>query len=127
MVANSDADPLRGESCDITAFHRVVAPLAGGELLFPRPFDVLTSAALAANTTCGDDAEAEFAEAVAEGRRRFRIRVDEIVPGSADGREIVDCEVEGVRITIAVLRSLICDLRVQERESRGAQSGSPPH
>lgn len=72
-------------------FERAVGSLGNGSLLLPPPFDVTTSAALAANRSKGEEAVRSFATTRAGMRRSFRMQIHEVVEGSDDiaPREIV--------------------------------------
>jgi hypothetical protein len=96
-----------GEEPDLfnTLFDRAVAALAEGELAFPAPFDLATSAALADNTGKygGEAAIALFHFLREYAHVRYQVVLEAVVddpkPGAAPmRREIVNCEVPAAMV-----------------------------
>lgn len=86
-------------------FTSVVTALAEGNLTFPPPFDLATSAALAANIDLGDVAEALFT-VTAQRETGFRVTVHATAPGVPD-REVVNTTVAGSALLVALLDGLL--------------------
>jgi hypothetical protein len=96
---DSDEDDLAAR------FMAAVASLSEGELTFPSPFNLATSAALAANLDVGAIAERLF-EVTALRDTGYRVAIYATAPGVAD-REVIDTDVRSTRLLISLLDGLI--------------------
>jgi hypothetical protein len=92
-------------------FVAAVVPLADGELTFPAPFDLASSAALALNTDVGDIAQRLF-EVTAARETEFEviIRAKSASQPDLPAREVIDTTVSGTRLLITLLESLIAEI-----------------
>jgi len=97
-------------------FARVVGVLTDGAALFPRPFDLLSSALLGNNTQTTDADEA-LRETCRQFSHRYRIAVQEVVdsPAGTFQREVVDCVI-GPVAAMALLWAIADQLNQSEGE-----------
>ncbi len=102
-------------------FSRTVGVLGDGSLRLPAPFDLQTSAALAAHTVGGPNAEIAYAAARQRTRTRFQVQIVEVVDESdVPGREILETTVRDVTELVIVLDGLIQELNEsQEGDDHG--------
>lgn len=96
------------------AFGRVIAKLSDGDLTFQAPFDLASSAALAANMDSGELAAALFR--VTQSREtNYRVHIAAVVP-DLEPRDVVNTTVSGEGLLVALLEGLIDEiLSLQER------------
>lgn len=90
--------------------------LAEGALIFPEPFDLLTSAALARNGARRREAEVLFAATRAGMVPHYRVSVTEELAGSAETREVVNCVLTDRKVVAAMLMDLAEQLLEDEQE-----------
>lgn len=86
-------------------FTSAVMSLAEGNLTFQPPFDLATSAALAANIDLGDLAQRLF-DATAQRDTGYRISIHATAPGVPD-REVVNTNVASTALLVALLDGLL--------------------
>lgn len=99
-------------------FDTAVASLADGGLVFPPPFDLSSSAALAANLDIGSIAEELFTTTAARDSQ-FSVRIGELIGDQPElgQREILDTAVGSTTLLIALLEMLIVELRARQQET----------
>lgn len=100
-------------------FHQVTGSIVRGALVFPPPFDLATSAALAVNDETGDIAERLF-EITAQKHSKFRVLITEIADG-VDDQEVINTTVTGQQLLITLLDEFINELA--EQLEKGDPSG----
>ncbi len=88
-----------------------MGPLGNGSLRLPAPFDLQTSAALAAHSTCGPNAEIAYAAVRQRIRTRFAVQIFEVVDDpEVEDREIVGMAARDIGELVLVLDGLIQEL-----------------
>ena len=103
------SEPRDSDESDLAAlFAAVIASLAQGMLSFPPPFDVATSAALAANLDTGRIAEDLF-DVTAQRQTGFRVAIYATAPG-VDDREVIETRVASPALLVSLLDGLIDEL-----------------
>lgn len=111
-----DTDPSTDGSGELfAAFMAAVAVLAEGELTFPAPFDLASSAALGDNVDEGGIAERLFDVSV---RRecRYRVSIHELGPGDrpdAPSRPVLDTTVSNSQLLVHLLDDLSSELEAR--------------
>ncbi len=111
----SDAHPDQGDGPALGEdFASVVGSLNGGELMFPAPFDLASSAALGLNSDDGDRALGLFDGTASTRRLGFRLRVDQVVLDHPDGpgREVIDIVVTDVHQAKALIGMLAQEVSI---------------
>src|SRR3954468_19524437 len=96
---DSDEDDLA------TLFAAAICSMAQGNLMFPSPFDLASSAALAANEDTDRIAEKLF-EVTAQRDTGYRVEIYATAPG-VDDREVICCTVPSTPTLLALLDSFI--------------------
>jgi hypothetical protein len=113
---HSDADPSTdGTGGLIAAFMAAVAVLAEGELTFPAPFDLATSAALSDNVDEGLIAQRLFDVSV-ERECRYRVSIHELAPSDrpdAPSRALLDTTVQNSQLLLHLLDDLSSELQAR--------------
>lgn len=94
----------------LALFAQAVSSLAEGELTFPAPFDLSTSAALAANDDTGRLAEEVFKLAAA---RDCGYAVSIMSVSEGETREVINTRTSGTGTLIALLEGLLEELYVK--------------
>lgn len=102
-----------------TRFHEVTGVLARGELTFPAPFDLATSAALASNDDTGAIADRLF-EITAQRLTKYRVLITELADG-VDDREVINTTVTGQHLLITLLGEFVNEL--VDKLEKGDPSG----
>jgi hypothetical protein len=122
-VAVRSTEPTdSGEHDDLhTLFARITAALSDGDLTFQPPFDLATSAALAANADAGDIAQRLF-DVTRVRDTTYLVQITEIAPGVSD-REVVNTTVSGAGLLIALLDGLIEEQLARQNSEEGDPSG----
>lgn len=112
----SDKDALKA------GFAKAVGALADGDLTFTPPFDLATSAALAANIDTGAIAQQLF-EVTAQRDTGYRVEIYAVAPDVED-REILKTSVASTNLLIELLDGLLDEyLARQESNEEGDPSG----
>lgn len=114
-----DPDSREGDSRSTdAAFATAIGSLTDGALLFPPPFDLASSAALARNATDGSDAVTQFPLNRTGTQYRILI-VEEPVDGTTgiEPRDIINCTVQDRHAAAALLGTLAEELMLDEDES----------
>lgn len=112
---------MRTESTDsgdlAGLFASAISDLADGNLMFPAPFDLASSAALAANVDSGEIAEKLFA-VTAQRDTGYRVVIYATAPGVED-REVVNTTVTSTGLLLVLLDELIEEklARTDEKET----------
>lgn len=99
---DSDEQDLRA------LFLKIVSGLAEGELTFKPPFDLATSAALAANIDTARIAQALF-DVTRLRDTAYRVSIHALAPGVPD-REVINTEVSSTDLLIELLDGLLDEL-----------------
>lgn len=107
----SEQESTPSDSTLTEQFLSVVAAVADGGLLMPAPFDLASSAALAANSDTGPAAEGMFA-VTARRNSRYEVRITEIQDDIS--RDLVNTTCTGRGPLFALL-----DTVMDEIEARG--------
>lgn len=110
---------MRGdaESKKLAAFLIAVSDLADGALMFPPPFDLATSSALAVNTDSGDLAEKLYD--AAPRTCQFEVKITELAQGAGFEpvrREVVNTVVFSTRLLLALLDSVAMELQAPQQD-----------
>lgn len=103
MESTESTDSDEGDLAAL--FAQAICSLAQGNLMFPPPFDLASSAALAANDDLGEIAEKLY-EVTAQRDTGYRVRIHATAPGVPD-REVINCTVTSTPTLIALLDTLI--------------------
>lgn len=106
---------MRGTESPDALFMAVIASLAQGELTFPAPFDLATSAALAANIDTGRIANDLF-DVTAQRDTGYRVEVYATAPGVAD-REVIATRVPSTALLVSLLDGLLEELCARHNAS----------
>ncbi len=104
-----DAEPASSDSGDLDrAFLEAVASVARGELTFPAPFDLATSAALSSNLDSGSLAERLF-EVTALRDCRYEVSITALAPEGSEPlrREILNTTAASTGVLVALLDGLL--------------------
>lgn len=93
---------------------QTVAAVADGELTFPPPFDLSTSAALASNIDRGWLAQ-KLADVTASRDCGYEVSITALTPGVPDPmrREIINTTVSSTRLLFTLLESLMDELEAR--------------
>lgn len=110
-MAQRDEESTGDSSRLYDQFMTIVAGLSQGDLIFPAPFDLATSAALAENTDVGIIAERLFAVSAARDCR-YEVTIAALNRDGADPmrREILNTTVASTRLLFALLEALMDEL-----------------
>lgn len=90
-------------------FHQVVAVLADGALMYPPPFDLATSLALAANIDTGDLAEKLHAVTAARDTK-YQVTIYQCDDEHGMRREVVDTTVSSSSLLQVLLEAVLDEL-----------------
>lgn len=108
-----DTDSTGSDSSGLyDQFMAIVSGLTEGDLTFPAPFDLSTSAALAKNDDIGDLAERLFA-VTAQRDCGYEVTITALTedPGAEPlRREIINTTVAGTQLLLALLEGLMDEL-----------------
>lgn len=102
-------------------FAQITAALSDGDLVFQAPFDLATSAALAANMDIGNIAERLF-EVTQMRETSFRVVIQATAPGVED-RDVVNTTVPGSGLLVALLEGLLDEICARQERQEGDPSG----
>lgn len=125
----NDADSTPNDSDGLQErFTSIVTALTEGELTFPFPFDLATSAALGSNLDSGWLAT-RLAEATAARDSGYEISIRELTPGDPAGprREIIGTSVSSTRQLFALLETLMDELQARASTVRSFDEKETPH
>lgn len=120
-----DADPETEGGRELEQpFVNAVAPLAEGNLTYPAPFDICTSAALAANIDTGDMAEKLFA-VTALRQAGFHLTITAVAPGEPGlpEREIINTRTSSLHTLTVLLEDLLDELHERHQHDGKDPSG----
>lgn len=93
-------------------FRKIMAALADGELTFRWPFDLATSAALAANIDHGQLAQDLF-DVTAQRDTAYRVSIHAVAPDVPD-REVINTTVPSTAMLMHLLDGLIAEYFSEE-------------
>ncbi len=113
MVGSKKEDD-RGLAADFAA---AVSSLAEGGLTFDQPFDLPSSAALAANIDSGDGAQHLF-DVTAARDCQYEVHISARLKDHPDvsAREVLNTSVPSTRLLISLLEDLIDELHARMQE-----------
>lgn len=115
MLSSESTDS--GESDLGGTFERIMGGLSDGDLTFQPPFDLATSAALAANMDKGDLAAALFK--VTQARQTtFRVHIAAVAP-DLQPRDVINTTVSGEGLLVALLEGLIEEILTMQEQHEG--------
>lgn len=106
----SDAESKPSDRDLEEQFLAIAVDVAEGALVMPAPFDVASSAALAANEQTGDAAEGMFTVTAAR-ESRYEVRIVEVQDDVA--REVVDTTCNGQGPLFALLEDVMDQLEAR--------------
>lgn len=112
-----DTESTHSDKDGAEKFHVVVSALSEGALTFPAPFDLSSSAALAANTDEGRIAQ-ELFRVTAERDCAYEVLIRAVPQGEekVGEREVLATKVTSKRQLIVLLETLLDELDPQESE-----------
>lgn len=110
VVVRSDSDSTDDRRAE--ELSKIQCLLSDGELTAPAPFDVATSAALAANLDAGDIAEKLF-DITSSRQPTYRVHIEEV--SGEHTREVVNTTADGQRTLFALLDGLMDELEARRQ------------
>lgn len=113
-----DPESISNDREKLAAFLAAVTDLAEGALVFPPPFDLATSSALALNNDLGDLAEKLF-EVSALRDCGFHVQITALAPGTDTQplrRDVVNTTVGSVRLLLALLDDVAFEVEAQQNQ-----------
>lgn len=104
------------------AFWHAVAPVSDGELFFPAPFDLRTSAVLATNFCRGSVAVHSFVELYYGTKRQYRVVAEEVV-NDLGGTTWTRDGVRFIGTAAEVAAGLLDEVAMELESNEGATDG----